>query len=337
MDGGASWQDVHSSIYETFIKCRTQRVALDTVITEILNGDLLWSMNDAPGTTQPVEPTSKESKIWKTFIRRLLLQLCVFGFAAYRIVRVREAKRRNLEFKGEHTKHQRESLRIDVANSQLLELTWSKETVSWELKTVQGVSAVGTQWHLTVHNEPYRVGASNAAIPSSCAARAYTDSVALQRLHENLMSRDALNTEPGVYTQPSKQMMGGSARPLYDGPDRQMNVLGETRHDFSSWLATRLDTFKKLDAMSKQAREATRGAYTPYTTALNHDAAADLPPPPPRPLREYMVTDGRDATEMTHRRGPEELLKVKSQLRHQIMFSWQLPPQVLGENINTER
>jgi hypothetical protein len=92
-----------SAIYEVFIRSETQNEAHGMVEAELLSGELYWTVQ---GKTQDdydqkLATTSKEYRIWSTFIRRLFFQMTVFGFAVYRLVRV--GKTGDLEHKRDET------------------------------------------------------------------------------------------------------------------------------------------------------------------------------------------------------------------------------------------
>lgn len=55
-------------------------------------------------------------------------------------------------------------------------------------------------------------------------------------------------------------------------------------------------------------------------------------------LYETRDERGRDAgTVVPQLRAADELREVYKNLQHQILYAWQVPPQVLGQNINSER
>lgn len=81
----------NSAIYQEFLSSDVQREAHDMIESEILSGELHWT---SVGERFPreyrhkLDTTSKEHRIWTTFIKRILLQFNVFGFAVYRVVKV---------------------------------------------------------------------------------------------------------------------------------------------------------------------------------------------------------------------------------------------------------
>jgi hypothetical protein len=337
-----------TEIYSAFLRSETQNEAYSMIESELLQGELRWTIYgpDKRSYQHVLDATTKEHRIWTTFIRRLLLQMVVFGFAAYRLVRT--GRKTDLEHRTETTsEYTQESVRIEVANSQNLVMMWNPKNVRWDVYesgSSQSVMSKGG-WHLLVFSEPRRVGPDNVPIPASAAALAYRNSVYLENLHRNVQRRDAFNTDPVVYTTTSKQIMGASGRPLYDGPrDIQANIIGESRHDHTTWLAERLDSFRKFDEMSKKARASTRSAMMSVSKTGGMwgkvggtDAGDQLIGAIPEQPRELFVTDGRDAHEMSERRGPQSFETIEKWLRQGIMKAHKIPLQATGETVNSER
>jgi hypothetical protein len=237
-------------------------------------------------------------------------------------------------------------VRIEVGNSQNLVLHWNTKRVKWDVFEGGASSSVLSRggWHLLVFAEPRRVGVDNTPVPNSAAARAYRNSVYIENLHRNVQRRDAMNTDPVVFTTTSKTIMGASARPMYDGPrDGQSNIMGETRHDHSQWLAERLESFRTFDALSKKARLSTQSAMTSVSQSggvwgKTSDVHSDqFVGSMPEQARELFITDGRDAHEMSERKAPQNFDFIEKQLRQGIFKAHGVPLQATGESVNSER
>lgn len=53
--------------------------------------------------------------------------------------------------------------------------------------------------------------------------------------------------------------------------------------------------------------------------------------------REYFVSDGKDATLANRLGGESEFTKIHTFIMGKILYAWQVPPQRLGINVNSER
>lgn len=223
-------------------------------------------------------------------------------------------------------------------------LSWNSKSVRWDVYEINSSTPVTSRggWHLTVFTEPNRVGTSDIPIPSSPSALAYKSSLFLANLHKNVQRRDQINTDPIVFTTTSKSLVGGSGRPLYSGVrGDQGSILGETRVDHSTWLQERLDTFRKFDELSKKARLSTQAAMIqtskPGDTWNTTRQQERIIGKAPEQARELFITDGRDAHELSERKGPQDFNGIVKYHRQVIFKSFKVPMQVTGESNNSER
>lgn len=311
---------MQTNVYKQFMFDKDQNLAYDTIIGTLLRGEMVWcdTKHKNKDVRIEIKKNTKEYNVWTSFIREYIRQICVFGFAVYRVARV-------------PSKHN--EAKLQVANSQNFVLYWSDKKHDWDVRNEGDESFTQKgKWFLSVYSEPMRFGTTNVLVPASCATMAYHDSVKLAHLNDNILKRDEINSIPAVYTQSSQRIMGASARPNNTDTNRNsVGLVDETVHDMTMFMKTRLDTLKRFDAMSKQLRDDATKAYKSKSIKEGkkpqkiHDA------------QEYFITDGRDMKEITFRRSPEDLDKLCSTLSNNILFAWKIPPQALGMNINSER
>ncbi len=338
---------IQTLVYKTFLMCPIQKNCVRRVITSILRGKLMWTHDGVDGKThkKPIPVTSKEHKIWTNFISEMVTQLKIFGYALYRVARIRETKRRVTQYTGETTAHQDENVRLEVANGQGVILRWNEKTIEWEVYSVDGTSDVPLTrrgWNLVIFNEPYRVGAKNTPFLASAAATCQRESALYASIKQRIDERDRINTHPCVYTTVSKNLVttGGSTRPWFTDAftpqdAARIHVPGD-HQDFNTLLTDRLDTLRSLDTLSKKARDSTRKAYQ----QMQRPKLGKKPIEPPRlPIEahEMFITDGRDAHEMSHRQGPAELHQVLDRLVKEIYYIHEVTPQSSGMGGSSER
>lgn len=350
MDEWAVVRKVQDLVYNTYLNCSVQKRAVRAVITTLQKADLVWTHEGEDGKTykKKIDLTSKEHKIWSNFVAQLVVQLKVFGYALYRMVRVRQDKRRRLNgtmFIGESTETQPENVRLEVANSQGVLLQWDDKRVEWSVYSVDGTALdekamKKAGWNLLMLNEPNRVGPTNVPVLNSAAANCQRESMIFSNIKNRIDHRDGINSKPMVYTTVSKHLVqsGTGTRPWFTNPSAaqdgtHINVPGESQ-DFNSLLAGRLETLRDLDRLSKKARESTRKAYE----TLHRPKLGKKPQEKPTyDATEMFISDGRDFGEMTHRRGPDELHQTIDHLMKEILFTHEVTPQSFGMSGGSER
>jgi hypothetical protein len=343
MDEWTHATKMHHIVYNTYLKCPIQLRAVKSALLYMENTKLVWAHVDDKGEEHAlaVPVSSKEHTIWRNFVAEIIIQLKIFGFAVYRVSRTRHTKRRAHEFRGEHTNLQREYSRMEVANGQGVLLNWNPKQ-GWDVHSINGTAMDDKShgWNLEILNEPYKYGPNNIPILNSAAANCQKDSEDLLKLNENIAMRDTINSKPMVFTSVSKHLVtsDGSTRPWFVNPT---NVHGNTHldipgagGDFNSMLAGRLETIKRLNSMSKKAREDARKGFE---IMQRPGRPAEIKKPNRHDPDEMFVTDGRDYTQMHYLQGPNDQQHLLSRMEKSIQYAHQTPPSWYGVSGGNER
>lgn len=348
--------DVYSKLLHRFHACPVQQTAYSILCEELLSGDLVWTGDVSGGERyeRVIPTTALEHEVWSRFVRRLVHEIVVYGFAVYRLIRVREEKHSAQERRGtgggraqrgEDGGVQPVYLDVEVMNGELLEIVWDSDGKTWDV-VFRDSTAKGKRggWHLLVFDEPWKHGPGEEAVLNSCCARTYSQSLMLRQLSENVRYRDYVNSNAVAFTRMSKSFLTPSGRPQFDQPTMPGVLNSSSTDTFSNWLATTVDTVKRIEQLNDATRAVARKAYSATARPGDKggggvyrrgDSGAALRPTIPH--FELPINAERDQTELSYRRGPEDLESVMKQLRHEIYFMWNVPPQIRGENVNSER
>ena len=193
-----NFRSMRDLVYMTYLRCPVQKIAVRRVVQEIQRGKLAWVHESKTGKIhrKNIMLSTKEHKIWSNFIREIVVQLKIFGYAVYRMVKVRGAKSRTSQFKGETNNTMNENVRLEVANGQGLTLVWNEEFVEWD------VFADGdfvtpmkrNKWHVIFFHPPHRVGPNNHPVLASASAGCQVESALYADLKRRINERDEINT-----------------------------------------------------------------------------------------------------------------------------------------------
>ena len=340
---------IYSAIYQQFMGCPVQTLAFETICSEMLNSRMIWQTHSKSGTVRDqraVEPYSTQMLKWRLIIRDVLLSLTVWGYVLYRVVAPKEQDKRSDHHEtGGHagcpepsgTEGETVLPRVEVLNGQLYRLKWSKKHNEWCAVDMEAGTNLNSKtrkkWKLLVFAPPFRVGADNKLVLASPSAKAYQDSRAFHCMFENLYRRDEFNTNPQIYTNMQRDIRSvGGNRPWFSPADvhgSMQGVPGVTHMDFETLVSDRLETINHLGALSHKARLDTLNLYRPIQKCGG--TPTEEAKRPAAEHAEHFVTDGFDYQEVSYRRGPERGIDVLDRLLNQMLFSWQVPPQVLGK------
>lgn len=336
-------------VYMTYLRCPVQKVAVRRVIQEVQRGRLMWSHSTASQVhRKQIIPSSMEFSIWSTFMAEMIVQLKVFGYAVYRVARIRGRKGRLSQYKNETTENIEDTARLEVANGQALNLQWNSKILEWEVFSDEDsdLSLTKKDWHVIFLHRPYKVGNHNVPVLASGAASCQKESALYLSLKSRIEERDRINTNPCVYTTVSKNLTttGQSTKPWFtssfgDGAGSSHITVPGFGQDFGSLLNDRLETLRDLDKLSKAARESTRKAYESSRRPQLHTIHEEAHEPEADALEatEMFISDGRDAREMSFRQGPPEVHQLMDRLAKEIYFSHDVTPQSSGMSGSSER
>lgn len=343
-------EKMHNVVYSTYLRCPIQKRAVKHAVTQLVQDDLFWAHESSDGSleTAPMD-NAMEQKIWRDFIARLVVQFQVFGYALYRVVRVRGAKSKDTQYKGESTDVQRDTVRLEVANSQTAFIEWNAKLSEWEVRSLNGERSStfhARGWYLAIFDEPSRVNLTNLPMLNSASANCQEASKLYMDIKRRIDRRDQLNSEPVGYTTISKHLVtsGGSTLPWFVNPstvqdNAHISIPGADQTDFNALMSGRLETLQNLDRMSQTIRKEARSAYE----TMDRPRLVGPKKQNKRPTRvdadaqELFITDGRDFHEMSHRQGPAELQQTMDRLVKEIHFAHGVTPQSFGMSGNSER
>ena len=113
-DESTNFRAMRDLVYMTYLRCPVQKIAVRRVIQEIKRGKLVWVHESKTGKIHriKIELSTKEHKIWSNFIGEIVVQLKIFGYAVYRMIKVRGSKSRTSQFKGETNNTMNENVRL---------------------------------------------------------------------------------------------------------------------------------------------------------------------------------------------------------------------------------
>lgn len=197
-------------------------------------------------------------------------------------------------------------------------------------------------WKMLVFESPlhehHALKSASVRLRSACL-RARAATLRLQSLQANWTARDSTNSVPAVFTTISEALtnQNGSERQWFRNvvnPDVLQTRAVDVDSTFSSLVHKRADTIRQLDAMTSLRRTREPSA---------DDASEGLGKRPAASAaqklkhREHIVSDGRAYTEARPLLSLPDTKIMMDELSHNVFFSFGVPPQVLGKNINSER
>ena len=169
-------------------------------------------------------------------------------------------------------------------------------------------------------------------IITSGAARARASSRRIAALDAKWDARDDFNSVPTIYTSIIDKLksQNGSAAQWFanvNSGDVVQTRAQDIDSNFSNLVAQRASTIKQLDsitAMVRQSKATSKLGGKPQTASgANHD--------------EHSVSDGRAFAESRHLVAAADSFQTRESLVSSVLFSFGVPPQVIGKNINSER
>lgn len=358
-DDGVSF-DAASELYRGFVTSSVQKLAFDTIRDDILHMDMWWvAQTKRKVLRKKIEISHWQHALWKNFIGDLLLQLCLYGFALYRLVEIEikpgipgstgvqdprnpqpptepEQQSEASDVESDDESPKLTAWHLEVAKGDCVALSWDQKLMKWIPSSIDGTSFNAREgWRIIYESIPYRVGPSSIPLYSSVCATAYKDLCVLNRMMDNMMRRDTTNTTPSVWTTIDKRfgpLLPSSVKPSFQPTmhDTMLTVPRHTEMDFDTMLGNHVEALEKLQAVSKDLAQSAYGG---------RPVGASLKRPAKRPKRhhEYALSQAHEGRELQHRRGPEEFSAIYDRLINNILFAWHVPPQVLGKNINSER
>jgi hypothetical protein len=76
-------------IKKTFITCPVQKIAYEALISDLLNCDFAWTTTIGKKSwSKKLDIDDYEHAMWTEFVRSLVQEFCLYGFAVYRLATV---------------------------------------------------------------------------------------------------------------------------------------------------------------------------------------------------------------------------------------------------------
>ena len=306
------------AIQDTFLQCYAAKLAVETITTEILKGELTYNTD----TDHSID--REQHEFWQQFIRTIIINLNLYGYAVYRYIP--KGKR--------DSKH--ELAEVADPESHAFVMT-DTSMVLQSTNSLSGRRLKGSRyWKATVLSRPMKSTGSNPTMEFTSAGwRSLNDARAILAMEDNMSKRDDFNSAPTVYTEISQNISGSSTqRPWFHQPgisDRIATPM--VPRDFNTIVEERAETIAKLDDLTEETRQRARERYAGNYRLGDGGSQKDIP----KEHRELIVSDGRRAAPVPFLRAPENYYNLITRYEHRIMFAYGVPPQTIGENINSER
>jgi hypothetical protein len=295
----------HHEIEAMFMACSTQQKAYNTLMAEILCGDLTWCANAIGGGLHEKKITSaQEREMYTLFLKRFVRQVMLFGFCIYRVI--------SSEGRPD----------IEVGNGVELNILWDKPNHCYRVKTTDK-----GDWILDVIYEPIRHGDAIVQLTSP-AAMAYDASRYVRMYEHNLARRDFLNTSVVFSTQNRADLSlmkigAGGAQPALSGA-----LNANSTEEFAASAKRNMALVKEL---SKESRKNRVDTFRRVTTTDNAKEECEIP------HVEIELTTGSAYEEIRDKRPQEGYNDNIKALKHSILSKYGIPPSAVGENTNAER
>lgn len=291
-----------------------QQLAYKTIVSEVLRCRLAWHVASA----ETADDSIPVPDWWSTFVTDAIRSILINGNFIYR----------------------RCGERVGVPVCVVADPA-SVYTV-WCRKTCKYVSSCRKHRWMVGLVEPPRRGTGtheSAMLVNSASKRAERPTRQLSRVMANWVVRDKANSSSTVYTAISDDIrqQNGSDRQWFrnvNSGDTINTRVNDIDTGFHTLVHRRAETIEKLDSITNLARSRSSAANAGLTRVGEVSKAACGPS---HTHQEHMVSDGRVYTEARQLSSMADSKMMIDELKHSILFAFGVPPQALGQNINSER
>jgi hypothetical protein len=214
-------------------------------------------------------------------------------------------------------------------------------------------------WRLEMFDEPFRP--ESAAIHASArpatiepkmlrspCARSYTAAARQQLIEHQWLCRDKFNSAPSAFTSIRKDFgnADGKLRPWFRdvnaGAASALHTASahadvDDPHDFRALISNRADTIRQLSAHTAIERNTMERRNAMKATTTPHGRAEAAYGMAPVNHSEFAISDGKEI-----KTAPTLLSTIDghmqfSRSRHTVLILMGVPPQAIGESVNSER
>jgi len=328
---------MEGEIWEAYFQSSVQQLAYATIVIELLKGELEWVKLKGEIATRIKTHQKQELKVashWTQFVRDFVLHLCLFGYVVYRLVP-----------KGRKNTH---ASLYEIAPPGSHSLQRDDHSAGWKVQateTTEGKRLKGSKmWHVSILSPPleYIARGKMQRRHTSAGYKCIAYSQELARIEVEGQRRDEYNSVPTVFTHVSKNLTSAAEgkRPWFKPsalPQYENATAPDAPQDFNALVEDRAEAIQRLDEISEQARNRAQSMYGEQDGQQYSVGSGMRNKKQKQRHRELIISDGREAQTAPYLRAPEHMDKIVQQYEHRIMFAWGVPPQVLGQNINSER
>lgn len=293
---------VNYVLWENAWECPPVLLAHRTLLNEMLKYGLVCGPSD--------------KTMWRQFISDFLMEILVYGYCVFRLVRSGKPP-------------QIAPGRATTIVNPTSDGTWRPRVIDTAYSALRATKG----WKVVVYDAPATDPSGDYKHPTSGLFRALPAVIQYRMLISNMMRRDSYNSAPTVYTTISNNIGANqsTSRPWFNQVHSAM-VPGQVtgRVDFRALVQQRSETIESLRRITEQARRNQAVSAGPGKMLADDDAAPDH--------AEHIVTDGRDAREARHLQQDNEIVHyVTERTSFVVLQLLGVPPQALGQNINSER
>lgn len=345
-------------LFMMYLRCEKQQLAAQTISDRVLDADFFWTTIVNTKKFEAKLPVDDYTyQIWVFFVRRLLEQIMLYGFALYRVVRLPSGAPTDLM--ADHRKKKkgpgrrptklqrpgpppRRTHHPQVADGQEITVDWDESFQVWRFTHASGGEMLAENgWNLVMFSEPHVVKPGGTVIYSSMCANSYELSLKLQSTIQRAMERDATNSKINVLTQFSKNFgtMPGSTKAFIQPAvqNSMMTVPKSLFDDVDEAIRNRAETALAISKATERLRAKTYQAYEQTEALTTRDVRSKMEAPKPMRHDEHLITDAQEGKQVAYLQGPQNLDPIIQWFENSILFAYLIPPQALGKNINSER
>ena len=301
-------------LVDNYSESALQQLAVATILQALDRDNIVWK-DVVSG--QPDKAMEVPGFI-HGFIAEAVRNLCLVGFIVYRL------HNNKLELAGP----------LDVT------LEWKGN--KWVPKALNESYRSTRGWKVEFTDSPVRPLASEKNkeetvqtqhLRSGCV-RSYHENMRLQTIEEHWLSRDMHNSRPAAFTTYSDALgsVNSSKKTWFRDNGVAATNMGarqlDVDQDFNELIQQRSNTIAQLDqAMAHDKQRITTAQQFGETGDDAHE----------RVHAEHVVTDGRQTSETKTLVSLADSSFFYSRVRHNVLMLMGVPPQALGESVNSER
>lgn len=350
MEPEGSVRQTAADIYETCLKCPFQTIAMNAITTDILNGDFKWTSTVETHTSSiKIQESTYEHAMLSLFVRRLIMEICLYGRAIYSLQLVEVPAKDDIEMnyfqrdsdrKGKRRRRARKRYVPVVESGLTMNVQWNDKKHDWDDYDETGKLYTRENGYYRISPfPPLRVGTENVPVYHTFASVASRYSKMNTLYYRNSIERDRVNTHLEVYTSVSKDLMGAGAavgsEDLFQARVHSgMNIRsppGDIYKPIATQIEDRLRATLGLTDMTDELREQMQYKQTQAGGSVTKVSG------PPKKHAEHIITSGFESRDVPRRYAPEDLFRHIDHNFYMILYSYHVIPQVMGIQVSPER